>query len=403
MAIIALLVLIGAAVYFTTPEERTRLGRAVVALLRRLTESTNRLRAQYAQPAEPEDTPRAWPIVAIGLTAGTFALSAWVALAAGSLADPEKLVSWGANFGPRTTNGEWWRLVAAMFIHGSVLGLIVNVAALLQVSIVLERVVGRPTLIAVYLSAGVFAGLVSLSVRPVDLTTGASGAVLGLYGLLLTSWMWGLIHQSPAVRLPMIAKIAPAATVFLVYHSFGGELARPAQTAALVTGFAGGLVLAHGFHVRKPSVRRLAVVVGATAVLAVLSAAPMRGLTDVRPLVARILSVEKATAAAYDVQVAKFREGRASVEVLCSLIERKILPELQAAAAPLNAIRGVPAPHEPLTAAARDFVGLRLESWRLRVRGLRKSSMPTLRQADGVERKSLELFEKVIAGQPAAS
>ena len=24
---------------------------------------------------------------------------------------------WGASFGPRTTNGEWWRLVASMFVH----------------------------------------------------------------------------------------------------------------------------------------------------------------------------------------------------------------------------------------------------------------------------------------------
>ncbi len=403
MAIIALLVLIGAAVYFTTPEERTRFVRYAATLLRRVTESTNRLRVQYGKRAETEETPRGWPIVAIGLTAGTVAVSGWLAFAAGSLADPEKLVSWGANFGPRTTNGEWWRLVTAMFIHASTLGLLVNVAALVQVAVVLERVVGRPALVAVYLSAGIFAGLVSVSVRPVDVTAGASGAVLGLYGLLLTSWMWGLIHQSPAIRLPVIVKIAPAAAVFLVYHSFGGELAGTAQTAALVTGFAGGLVLARGFHVRKPSPRRLAVVVATTVVIAVLSGAPLRGLTDVRPLVARIVSVEKTTAAAYEVQVAKFREGRASAEALCSVIERQILPELEAAAATLSAVRGVPTPHEGLTTAARDFVGLRLESWRLRIRGLRKSSMPTLREADSVERKSLALFDKVVAGQPASS
>jgi hypothetical protein len=113
--------------------------------------------------------------------------------------------------------------------------------------------------------------------------------------------------------------------------------------------------------------------------------------------------VEKTTAAAYEVQVAKFREGRASAEALCSVIERQILPELEAAAATLSAVRGVPTPHEGLTTAARDFVGLRLESWRLRIRGLRKSSMPTLREADSVERKSLTLFDKVVAGQPPSS
>ena len=39
------------------------------------------------------------------------------AQAAGPVALPETLIEWGASFGPRTTNGEWWRLVTATFVH----------------------------------------------------------------------------------------------------------------------------------------------------------------------------------------------------------------------------------------------------------------------------------------------
>ena len=52
------------------------------------------------------------------------------------------------------------------------------------VGLVLERVVGRPALVAVYLSAGVLAGLVSVSARPLDVSVGASGAVFADTGAI---------------------------------------------------------------------------------------------------------------------------------------------------------------------------------------------------------------------------
>ena len=44
----------------------------------------------------------------------------------GALADPQTLVGWGGNFGPRTTNGEWWRLVTATFVHSEMLPILVR-------------------------------------------------------------------------------------------------------------------------------------------------------------------------------------------------------------------------------------------------------------------------------------
>ena len=73
----------------------------------------------------------------------------------------------GRGPGPLTTNGEWWRLVTASFVHTGLFHLLVNVAVLCQLGAVLERLAGRPTFTAVYISAGVFAGLISLSSYPV--------------------------------------------------------------------------------------------------------------------------------------------------------------------------------------------------------------------------------------------
>ena len=61
---------------------------------------------------------------------------------------------------------------------------------------ILERLVGPLAFGSVYLAAGVFGGLVSLSAYPVAVTVGASGAIFGLYGLLLATAAWGVIHPT---------------------------------------------------------------------------------------------------------------------------------------------------------------------------------------------------------------
>ena len=109
--------------------------------------------------------------------------------------EPAVLVGWGASLGTLTTNGGWWRLVTSTFVYSSLLHLVFSLAALVQVGRILERVVGRLTVIAVYLSAGIFTGLVNLSSHPLAVTVGTSGAVFGLYGLLIALLIWQTFHE----------------------------------------------------------------------------------------------------------------------------------------------------------------------------------------------------------------
>ena len=403
MFIIALTLVAAAAVYFMTPEERTRLLQATFALYRRLLHEAMRLHGRHGAGAADDDAPRTHPLVTGALAGTLLGSSVWVALAPGDLADPSTLVASGASFGPRTTNGEWWRLVTAGFLNAGVAGLLINVAALLQVCVVLERAAGRVAVIAVYLLGVVFSGLVTLAMDPVGVAVGASGGIFGLYGLLLASWMWGVFDRSAAVRLRVVTGLAPGALVFVLYHATTGELPSEAHVASVTTGFLSGVLLARGAHVRSAPAVRFASTVLAGTVVAIAAAAPLRGLTDIRPHIAHLVSVEKTTAAAYDEQVAQFRRGRTTVEALSRLIERQILPELKAAGTRLNALQGVPAAHQPLGAAARRFFDLRVESWQLRLRGLRKASMPILRDADAVENRSQDLLRQVVAGQSSGA
>ena len=83
-------------------------------------------------------------------TASTIAftlLAILTALIVGGLviifSDPDTLITWGANYAPRTTNGEWWRLCSAMFVHQGAVAVLVNAAAIVQLGFILERLVGR--------------------------------------------------------------------------------------------------------------------------------------------------------------------------------------------------------------------------------------------------------------------
>ena len=72
-----------------------------------------------------------------------------------------------------------------------------NCAALVQLGLILERLVGHVTFAAVYVAAGVLASIVSLSDYPMAISGGASGAIFGLYGLLLASSAWTAVHRAP--------------------------------------------------------------------------------------------------------------------------------------------------------------------------------------------------------------
>jgi hypothetical protein len=100
-----------------------------------------------------------------------------------------------------------------------------------------------------------------------------------------------------------------------------------------------------------------------TAAAAVAFAIPLRGLTDIRPEIVRLVAAEDRTTAAYNNAVERLKKGRLTAEALAEMIGRTIVPQLEAAEAHLNTIGHVPSIHQPLLADAREYLRLRTESW----------------------------------------
>ncbi len=82
--------------------------------------------------------------------------------------------------------GEWYRLVTAMFLHGSLLHLLFNMLALYWLGTVVEQALGTWRFLLLYFVSGIAgsAGALALS-SPFAVTVGASGAIYGIMGALL--------------------------------------------------------------------------------------------------------------------------------------------------------------------------------------------------------------------------
>jgi len=164
-----------------------------------------------------------------------------MALAGGSVMDfsGKVMVSFGANYGPYTLSGDWWRLLTYMFLHGGLVHIAFNMWCLWDLGALCESLYGRWTYAVVYLTTGLAAGIASVGWNPGVLSVGASGAIFGLAGALIASFYLG------EFSLPSIAiRGTLRSLVFFVgFNVFFGSLFPGIDNAAHAGGLVSGLIL----------------------------------------------------------------------------------------------------------------------------------------------------------------
>jgi rhomboid protease GluP len=119
--------------------------------------------------------------VFFGLNILIFAL---MALAGGSSNEPT-LMAFGVKSNPEIASGQWWRFVTPIFIHIGLLHLFFNSYALWIVGPQVEKLYGGARFVVLYVLTGVAGVYGSYSYHPVTISAGASGAIFGLFGVLL--------------------------------------------------------------------------------------------------------------------------------------------------------------------------------------------------------------------------
>ena len=164
-----------------------------------------------------------------------------MALAASSLIGfpGQQLVLWGGNFGPLTLSGQWWRLITYMFLHGGLMHIAFNMWCLWDLGKLSESLYGRWTFAAVYLLTGIAAGVASIAWNPGVLSVGASGAIFGLAGALISSFYLGEFSlPSFAIRGTLRSLV-----FFVGFNVLFGSMFSGVDNAAHAGGLVSGLIL----------------------------------------------------------------------------------------------------------------------------------------------------------------
>jgi len=97
------------------------------------------------------------------------------------------IVSGGAVSSLVTAYGQWFRLITAIFLHQSLLHLVLNGIVLLAAGWMLEKSVGRCWLLAIFMLGGLGGSLMSIAENAAQnpVSVGASGAIMAMLATLL--------------------------------------------------------------------------------------------------------------------------------------------------------------------------------------------------------------------------
>lgn len=134
-------------------------------------------------PIDFERGMRLAPPLMLALIVANVAAFGWE-ISSGALLSRGAIIEAGALARAEVLDGEWSRLVTAMFLHGGPDHLIGNMVVLYVVGIGCEHALGWAQTAWVYLVSGVAGSLLSMAMSPGP-SVGASGAIFGVSAALI--------------------------------------------------------------------------------------------------------------------------------------------------------------------------------------------------------------------------
>jgi membrane associated rhomboid family serine protease len=300
----------------------------------------------------------------------------------------ESLLPWGANYPPRTTAGEWWRLGSAMFIHFGVIHLAMNMVVLVQIGPFVERLYGNVAFMLAYLLSGLMASLASIVFHSDGVCAGASGAVFGAFGLLVAY----VLKFKGSIPAEVSSRLLRNAGTFLGINFFYGITRADIDMSAHVAGMAAGLVLGFGLALpiadwERRGRRNLGIAIAA-AVLVIGGAAVMPHPVDMRAEYKAIEEMEARVLDRYNNAV----KSNLSDEEFAKVLETKVLPEWREYRARLDShsLRGSAAEwREHVSRYMRD----RQAGWELMLDGLKVHDAKKVKDGSQKIKMALEEFE----------
>jgi rhomboid protease GluP len=153
------------------------------------------------------------------------------------------LFALGALNGQAVFAGQWWRMLASVFLHGGVLHIGFNMWALFNLGILAEILYGRRNYVILFLLCGLGGSALSIIWHPNQVGVGASGAIFGIAGALLPALKF---QRNPRVAAALRGSFGSIG-LFVIYNLLFGAavpfIDNAAHLGGLITGAVTGYFL----------------------------------------------------------------------------------------------------------------------------------------------------------------
>jgi membrane associated rhomboid family serine protease len=309
----------------------------------------------------------------------------------------EGVIKWGANYGPLTLDGQWWRMLSSLFLHFGLVHLLCNMVVLANIGRFMERLMGSGPYLVLYLVAGLGGGAASLAWHPTTASAGASGAIFGLYGALLAF----LLRYQNEVSSEALAPLWKGALVFVGYNVLYG-LFRPdidmaAHLGGLAAGFAVGLFLVQPRSQEEGSGlggRSLAaILLGVATVIVTLAGVPQPD--DWQGELKRLSEVETKARATYNASLDKWKADQLTDKQFIATLENEVLPKWRAEREALAKMSRLSKDQMRLAWSLMRYMAAQEESWKLLAEGVRTDDMDKIKRSGEKSKEAEKLAEKL--------
>jgi rhomboid protease GluP len=198
---------------------------------------------QVLRPATVPPRPRL-PLTEILIGVNVLVFVVMVARGVSPFFPRGQLLDWGANYGPLSLGGQPWRMLTSNYVHIGILHLGLNMWCLWNLGKVAEHMFGRLTYFATYTVCGIAGSLATLWWDPTTPGAGASGAIFGLAGALITAIYLGKLPYPRSTLRSLGRSLLSFAGYNLLIGHFIPIIDNSAHLGGLVMGLLLGASLA---------------------------------------------------------------------------------------------------------------------------------------------------------------
>ncbi len=160
----------------------------------------------------------------------------------------DEIFYFGVSVNGLIVQGEWWRIVTSMFLHGGLMHILFNMFSLFLFGPELEKMAGKRRFLVLYFLSGIGGGLATLATQnALYASVGASGALFGIFGA------FGALLFRYRNSLPQLRQIILPIIVISVIMTF---LQPNVNAASHIGGLATGFVIGLFFFKPRPTAVR---------------------------------------------------------------------------------------------------------------------------------------------------